>query len=125
MDFQCRSAGIQSWYQLILKALVPFTILLTAIYILMLSFCFSFEWSEDDDSEWDAHQNPAHPIGANGNADLAQSVVQVCYIMVVCKYARVLSPALRMLVHAIHCIMCSITTDGRIYTISVLAASDK
>ncbi|KAG6391909.1 hypothetical protein SASPL_149673 [Salvia splendens] len=33
--------------------------------------------AEDDDSEWDAHQNPAHPIGANGNVDLAQSVVQL------------------------------------------------
>ncbi|KAH6761254.1 nucleotide-sensitive chloride conductance regulator family protein [Perilla frutescens var. hirtella] len=35
--------------------------------------------AEDDDSEWAAHQNPTHPIGANGNGnlDLAHSVVQL------------------------------------------------
>ncbi|XP_057798392.1 chloride conductance regulatory protein ICln isoform X2 [Salvia miltiorrhiza] len=36
-----------------------------------------FNAAEDDDSEWAAHQNPAHPIGANGNLDLAHAVVQI------------------------------------------------
>lgn len=33
--------------------------------------------ADEDDSEWSAHQNPTHPIGANGNLDLAHSVVQL------------------------------------------------
>ncbi|KAL0299407.1 UNVERIFIED_CONTAM: Chloride conductance regulatory protein ICln [Sesamum radiatum] len=41
------------------------------------NWVFSADQLEDDGAEWAVPQNSTHPIGANGNHDLAHSVVQL------------------------------------------------